>query len=50
MHTVKRKDENKNYTNKPSVSDGYYEPFQSVDNEIILWEPKVKEQNPREVG
>lgn len=23
--------------------------FQSVDNEIVLWEPKVKEQTPGEV-
>lgn len=24
--------------------------FQSVDNEIVLWEPKVKEQTPGEVS
>lgn len=23
--------------------------FQSVDNEIVLWEPKMKEQSPGEV-
>ena len=23
--------------------------FQSVDNEIVLWEPKVKDQSPGEV-
>lgn len=24
--------------------------FQSVDNEIVLWEPKMKEQSPGEVS
>lgn len=28
---------------------GYVGNFQSVDNEIVLWEPKMKEQSPGEV-
>lgn len=28
---------------------GYVVDFQSVDSEIVLWEPKMKEQSPGEV-